>query len=65
VNYFQEHEGKFENQLVRIHLNLWRDSWQNLFECIHAPGTKIETKGNFWAALQELKSQFDRAAKPK
>lgn len=39
-------------------LALWPDSWQNIFECLHAKGTKVESSGNFWAAIQQLERQF-------
>lgn len=42
----------------KVTLELWPESWQNLFECVHAKGTTIKTQGNFWAAIQELERQF-------
>ena len=37
---------------------LWQDSWSNLFACIHAKGTVINAKGNFWASIQYLEDQL-------
>lgn len=44
--------------IEKIELKLWADNWQNLFECLHAADTKIDSKGNFWAVVQELEKQF-------
>lgn len=41
-----------------VPLSLRQDSWENLFECIRASGTRIESKGNFWAAVQHLEAQL-------
>jgi hypothetical protein len=35
-------------------LELKQTSWENLFECIR----KREYKGNFWASVQYLESQY-------
>ena len=40
-----------------IKLQLKELSWKNLFECIR--DSKIKTKGNFWASIQYLESQFE------
>lgn len=40
----------------KMGLLLHPDSWKNLIKCIRH--SKIESKGNFWAAVQELERQF-------
>lgn len=40
-----------------LSLSLRPDSWENLFDCLHAAETRISAQGNFWAAVQSLESQ--------
>lgn len=42
----------------KMALSLKPESWENLFDCLHAKGTSIKSNGNFWAAVQELERQF-------
>ena len=41
----------------KLQLNLWPESWENLFDCIHHAETRIRSQGNFWAAVQALEEQ--------
>ncbi len=40
-------------------LGLKVESWRNLFEVVRDKDTKLFTKGNFWAAVQDLEEQLD------
>ena len=40
-----------------VALDLKKDSWENLFNCIR--NSNIEIKGNFWASVQHLEEQFN------
>jgi hypothetical protein len=55
VNFLNERENAI-NQSVT--LSLKRDSWINLFACIRT--SKIESRGNFWAAIQHLEQQLEQ-----
>lgn len=39
-----------------VGLLLRPESWENLFNCIRE--SRINSEGNFWAALQEIERQF-------
>ncbi len=40
----------------KVGLLLHPESWENLFNCIRE--SRINSEGNFWAALQEIERQF-------
>lgn len=42
-------------------LGLKLSSWENLFEVIRDKDTQLNSKGNFWAAIQHLEEQFETA----
>ena len=46
----------------KLPLLLHPDSWQNIFECIR--NSKLNTEGNFWAAIQEIERQLEEQMKP-
>jgi len=39
-----------------MELKLFENSWNNIFEVIR--NSKIDSKGNFWASIQSLETQF-------
>jgi hypothetical protein len=47
----------------RVRLALRPESWETIFATIHGVGTKIESAGNFWAAVQSLEGQFGERAR--
>ncbi len=56
LNFYQNasREGK-------VGLLLHPESWENLFGCIRE--SRINSEGNFWAALQEIERQFEELSK--
>ena len=40
-----------------MELDLFTSSWENLFKVIRNQPHPLETKGNFWAAIQSLERQ--------
>lgn len=41
----------------KMHLSLWPESWENMFDCLHHKDTRIYSQGNFWAAVQAIEEQ--------
>jgi hypothetical protein len=39
-------------------LELKKESWENIFECLK--NSQIKSEGNFWASIQSLQSQIER-----
>ena len=48
-------------EVKKMKLELKPGSWGNLFASIRA--SKIESKGNFWAAVQSLEDQMEEQGK--
>lgn len=46
-----------------VSLVLKVSSWKNLFAVIRDKDTKLNTEGNFWAAIQHLESQLEQKTK--
>ncbi len=46
-----------------LFLGLRLDSWQNLFDVIRSEKTELDTRGNFWAAVQHLERQLPEELK--
>jgi len=44
-----------ENKEIKLELK--KDSWLNLINCIR--NSEIKSKGNFWSAIQYLENQID------
>ncbi len=50
---FWQDAGRRDKQPLLLH----PESWQNIFDCIR--DSKINSQGNFWAAIQELERQTE------
>ena len=51
--------GGMNEEEERIGLSLRKESWATIFETLHRKETKVESYGNFWAAIQYLEQQFE------
>ena len=40
-------------------IRLFLSSWRNIIDTVRSSQTSLDTKGNFWAAIQHLESQLD------
>ena len=66
----QHEENLGDDPIVRqssefsVSLVLKESSWLNLIECIRSKNTNIDTRGNFWAAIQEMERQLQIFKKP-
>ena len=48
----------------KLFAGLKLSSWKNLFEVIRDKETRLNTKGNFWAAVQHLEEQVEAELDP-